>query len=210
MIYPHYEFDEIAETIFFPVYSLIAEDIINCTGMTEGQLLDIGCGGGHLGLTVMKKTNLQGTFVDQNPSAVEATQQRAKEWNLSSRVTASVQDVHHLDLPNEFADLIISRNSMGFWTDQKRAFQEIWRVLAPGGKTYIGSGMGNSSLKKQIEVQMKARDPQWPENRNQVSHSLSTDTYHALFQSMNIPHRILQTEEKGRWIILTKPKKKRS
>lgn len=206
MIYHHYPYDEIAETLFFPVYDLITEDVMTHTGMTSGQLVDLGCGGGHFGLTMLKKTTLRGAFVDLNPDAVEATKQRAAGWNLLSRVTATVQDVHHLNFLDGFADLIISRNSMGFWSDQRRAFQEIWRILAPDGKTYIGSGMGNSTLRKQIEIQMKARDPQWPENRNRSSHSLSTDEYHTLLSSLNIPHQIIHTEEKGRWIVLMKPK----
>jgi 2-polyprenyl-3-methyl-5-hydroxy-6-metoxy-1,4-benzoquinol methylase len=48
------EFDKIAQEIFFPIYPVIADDILKLTGIRSGRLLDVGSGGGHLGLWVFK------------------------------------------------------------------------------------------------------------------------------------------------------------
>ena len=47
--HPDFEFDDIAENIFLPIYEVIATDLLEETGVVSGQMLDIGCGGGHLG-----------------------------------------------------------------------------------------------------------------------------------------------------------------
>ena len=70
-----YDFDQIAEEVFFPIYDIIAEDIIRSTGRISGRLLDIGCGGGHLGLSLLKKTAYRGTFVDISKEAIEIAEE---------------------------------------------------------------------------------------------------------------------------------------
>ena len=64
MKHPDYDYDEIADNIFFPIYDRIAEQIIDATDVRNGKMLDIGCGGGHLGFAVMEKTELEGYFAD--------------------------------------------------------------------------------------------------------------------------------------------------
>ena len=47
MKHPDYDYDEIADNIFFPIYDRIAEQIIDATDVRNGKMLDIGCGGGR-------------------------------------------------------------------------------------------------------------------------------------------------------------------
>lgn len=125
-----HEYDDIAENVFSPIYAVICDDIIKATGITSGILLDIGCGGGHLGLTMLKKSDFKvGVLCDSNPEAIKIAQARAYEWDLCDRAKVVLQDVHHMDFADNYADLIISRGSMGFWSDQAAAFKEIYRIL---------------------------------------------------------------------------------
>ena len=57
---PDYEFDDIAEQVFYPIYDVIAQDLLEETGIVSGSMLDVGCGGGHLGFAVMAKSDLTG------------------------------------------------------------------------------------------------------------------------------------------------------
>ena len=75
--HPDFEFDDIAENIFLPIYEVIATDLLEETGVVSGQMLDIGCGGGHLGLAVMVQSKLQCTFMDINRTAVSCAEERA-------------------------------------------------------------------------------------------------------------------------------------
>lgn len=43
-------------------------------------------------------------------------------------------DVGQLPLENELCDIVLSMNGFHAFPDKRKAFQEIWRVLKPGGK----------------------------------------------------------------------------
>lgn len=199
-----YTYDEIADTIFRPIYPRIAEDILSATGVTGGRMVDVGCGGGHLGLALMERAPFTGTFLDVREEALALARRRAEERGLLPRCSFLAGDVHQIALPDGCADLVISRGSIIFWSDQERAFREIYRILAPGGRTYVGTGLGSTELREQIRARMKAADPGWPRRQRENSKALSTPAYRALFAQLGWDFEILENEEQGRWIILRK------
>lgn len=131
---PDYEFDDIAEQVFYPIYDVIAQDLLEETGIVSGSMLDVGCGGGHLGFAVMGKSDLTGDFVDINATAVRLAEERSKRLGVWERSRFYRADVVSLPFEDQSFDLVISRGSMFFWEDQERAFSEILRVLKPGGQ----------------------------------------------------------------------------
>lgn len=199
-----FEFDTIAQNIFYPIYAVIAEDIILRTRRTKGVLIDIGCGGGHLGMAVMEKTAFRGFFVDINETALKIAETRAEARGLSGRAEFTRQDVHKMDFPDGFADLIISRGSFHFWEDTEKALLEIYRILAPGGRTYIGGGLGNAELAKDIREKMRARWPDWPETIRKRNENVPTQLLREIFERHAISYEIIENEAQGRWIILKK------
>ena len=82
---PDYEFDDIAEQVFYPIYDVIAQDLLEETGIVSGSMLDVGCGGGHLGFAVMGKSDLTGDFVDINATAVRLAEERSKRLGVWER-----------------------------------------------------------------------------------------------------------------------------
>lgn len=199
-----YDYDDIAEGIFAPLFPVVADSIIRHTGVTSGHMLDVGCGGGHLGYNLMKKTELTGDFIDILPEAADICRRRGQDWGLAGRVTVTVGDVHRLPYPDDRFDLIISRGSIGFWGEYESAFREIYRVLAPHGTTYIGSGLGNAETRREINRQMKARDPDWPHSIKKKQHNVSTDEFRAIFDAIGFSYDIIDNEDEGRWFILRK------
>lgn len=198
------EFDDIAQHIFFPIYAVIADDALKETGVCSGRMLDLGCGGGHLGLHVLKATNMTGTFLDINPDAIDILEKRAAEWGVEQRVTALTGDVHSLTFADAAFDLIVSRGSFQFWKEPEKAYAEIYRVLAPGGRTYIGRGMGNGALMAEIVPKMKKRSPDWPACTQRNGNGYQMKDYERLLTDMRIPHRLIDDEEKGTWIVIEK------
>lgn len=206
-----FPYDEIAENFFAPVYPVIAEAILRRTGVQTGRLLDLGCGGGHLGFALLEQGSFtHAVFADENPCALETAKQRGDERGFSSLMETSVQNACALDLPNESFDLIASRGSMPFWDNQQAAFLGIYRLLAPGGWAYIGGGMGNGELVERIKAQMeKAREakggdgPRCFDRKN--SKALRNDEYRALFAATDADLAIVDTDDEGHWIIIRKP-----
>lgn len=200
----NYSFDNIAENVFAPIYPVIADDIIKNTNISQGIFLELGCGGGHLGLQILKKTNMTGYLIDIHPKAVEFASKRLENEGFSSRAEVSIQDVHNLPFQDNSMDLIFSRGSMGFWKDIKLAFTEIWRALKVGGKTYIGGGLGNYETQKIVQEKMKKIDSNWPNSIKRNQHQISNEEFENMFEELQFNYKILDTMESGRWIILEK------
>lgn len=199
-----YDYDQIAEGIFAPLFPVVADSIIAHTGVTHGRMLDIGCGGGHLGYNLMKKTELFGAFVDILPEAVDTCRRRGEEWGLAARSEVAVGNVHALPFPDASFDLIISRGSIGFWGEYENAFRQIHRVLAPTGKTFIGNGLGNAETRREIDQKMRARDPEWPYSIKKRQHEVSTEEFRDIFDRLGFSCEVVVGEDVGRWFILSK------
>lgn len=133
----------VAEGWFSYIYPLLAKQIVKDFGIREGEGLDIGCGNAPWSIELAKITRLNMTALDVSPSMVELAWENVRRSGLEGRVRVVVGDVQ--DMPffesNRF-DLIVSRGSFHFWEDKVKAFQEIYRVLRPGGRTFIGGGDG--------------------------------------------------------------------
>ena len=206
-----FSYDEIAENFFAPIYPVIAAAILDKTGVRTGRLLDLGCGGGHLGFELLDEGDFtSAVFADANPAALETTERRSGERGYSLLIETSAQDACALTLPDESFDLIVSRGSMPFWDDQRSAFLGIYRLLAPGGWAYIGGGLGNAELGAQIQRKMaeerkrNAGDGPRCFDRKK-SKALADEEYRALFANTDAALEIINNDDEGHWIILSKP-----
>jgi Methylase involved in ubiquinone/menaquinone biosynthesis len=85
-------------------------------------------------------TELECVGLDVEPEIIEVARENVSEAGFKERIRFVTGDVHNMPLPDNFADLIMSRGSIPFWRDRVRAFKEIYRVLKPGGVAFIGGG----------------------------------------------------------------------
>lgn len=139
------------------MYDDIARTIVQRVGITTGRLLDLGCGPGHLALAVAKLgTFTDITFSDLQPEALDFARIHAVAISVPCHYVCA--DVADLPLPDAAFDLVISRGSLPFWEDQVGALSEIRRVLAPGGRAYIGGGRGSAAFQA-LRIE---QDPNYP------------------------------------------------
>lgn len=199
-----YEFDEIANGPFFPIYAEIARQIVEKTGIRSGVCLDIGSGGGHLGLSLAQITDMEVILLDKLAEALTIADKRAKDWGLSERTVALLGDVQKLPIEGKSVDLCISRGSVWFWEDQKAGFQEINRVLTKNGIAYIGGGFGNRELKEQVDKKMKARDSEWPRSREKFVEGNTIEHFTMLLKQAGISDFEITDDEKGIWVVFKK------
>jgi arsenite methyltransferase len=108
--------------------------------MHSGEtVLDIGCGAGTDLLLAAKRTGSAGRAigVDMTPSMIE----RAKRAAIKAAVweTVEIRRGTAEDLPVESAsiDVVISNGVLNLSPDKMRSFDEIYRVLKPGGRLYL-------------------------------------------------------------------------
>lgn len=156
-----HKFDVIARTVFAPVYPLLASQMLARSGIDRGVCLDLGSGGGYLGLAAARLSTLSVYLLDESPEMRTIAERNIAEQGATGRVTALCGDVHAIPLPDGSVDLVVSRGSVYFWHDLARVLGEVRRVLAPGGAVCIGGGFGSRELRETIIGRMREKEPDW-------------------------------------------------
>lgn len=198
------EYDQIAREVFAPVYPVLAEQIINRTGISQGYCLDIGCGGGYLGLALARISELETILFDESQDMLKLARGYIGQSGLESRVKTLLGDVHDIPLADESINLVVSRGSMFFWENRVQAFREIYRVLAIGGAAMIGGGFGNAELLREVEVKMLQQDPDWKKKRQQRIGKTKVEEYSKELEQAGISSFEITRDEAGLWITISK------
>ncbi|HNW38662.1 MAG TPA: class I SAM-dependent methyltransferase, partial [Methanosarcina vacuolata] len=193
-------FPYIAENIFAPIYPVIAANIVKQSGIEKGICLDLGCGIASLGIAVAEITDMQVYGVDISTEMCRLSRNKALRHCISGKVSPVQSDVHLLPFRNNCADLIVSRGSVFFWNDLPVAFNEISRVLAPGGQAWVGGGFGTKELRAQISEKMVEIDPDWHTSSKE---RLSPENLQAIKEAgrqTEVPCHVVQ-DDSGFWMV---------
>jgi ubiquinone/menaquinone biosynthesis C-methylase UbiE len=132
-------------------YRRVHHRIVDRWGPAEGQrVLDVGCGTGlFLKSLASEHAGLQLTGLDLSEHMLDRARRDARD--LRSPVPVFVQgSVYEMPFADGSFDVALNSISCHFYLEQVRAFREIHRVLAPGGRLFcaaLTSGLrGRSSL----------------------------------------------------------------
>lgn len=111
---------------------------ILASGITVGHILEIGHGPGYLGLEWLKRTTgTHLTGLDISPDMHRLAQRNAREYGLSDRTAYQLGNCARLPFDDNTFDGVITNGSLHEWEEPLAAFNEIWRVLKPGGRYCI-------------------------------------------------------------------------
>jgi len=201
--------DELAKTVFAPVYPVIARNAVTETGINKGVGLDLGCGPGMFSIAMAKESpEMDVIAMDFSDISKYIAKVNIETEHLENRIFPATGDVHALPFEDDYADLIFSRGSMFFWKDLKKAFTEIYRVLSPGGATYIGGGFGNRELKEQVTEKMLKINPQWSCYARKKADDDHVKKFEVIFEEIGCSSFKIINDESGFWIVLFKDSKK--
>ena len=99
----------------------------------SGTMLEVPVGTGVLTMPIYHTLpNAQITCLDYSADMMSSAQRRADKMRLSN-VQFQKGDVGALPFENESFDLVLSLNGFHAFPDKEAAYQEIYRVLKPGG-----------------------------------------------------------------------------
>jgi ubiquinone/menaquinone biosynthesis C-methylase UbiE len=199
-------YDENARGVDAPMYAYYAEKIKEKTGIARGICLDVGSGGGYLGLALAKITDLDFIFLDISAAALEKAKLHIVEDGLQKRAKTLLADVHSIPLADGSVNLVISRGSIPFWKDPAKALNEIYRVLAPGGKAYIGGGRGTPEIRAQIEAKKKELGMESPDRpkADKGPRNIPSRDYDEILKSAGITKCSMNRGDDGMWIQMWK------
>jgi ubiquinone/menaquinone biosynthesis C-methylase UbiE len=111
---------------------------ITKSGITRGLALEIGPGPGYLGLEWL--INTQGTGLkglDISADMIAVAKRNARAYGLEQRVEYVHSSGAVLPFKDDYFDAVFTASSLHEWSEPKKTFHEIWRVLKPGGKFFI-------------------------------------------------------------------------
>jgi SAM-dependent methyltransferase len=199
------KFDTIARALFARVYPVIASRIKERTGITAGNGLDIGAGGGYLSIALARITDLRMTLLDESAEMLRIAAKNIAAGGLQGRLRPVRGDVHRIPLPDGSIDLAVSRGSLFFWRDQETAFREIYRVLSPDGVAYIGGGPGNAELATRIKKEMRERGLPGPDRTGNKKRRGSIRDCEEKLRSAGVASFSTNRSAEGFWIVMRKP-----
>ncbi len=108
--------------------------------MPGATLLDVGTGTARILVHLARMRNLSGLRLvgsDVFEDMIRRAEQTVAEAGFADRIELRIDDVHTMQLPDGFADIVISRSTIHHWKDPRKALREIFRVLKPGGIAMI-------------------------------------------------------------------------
>jgi ubiquinone/menaquinone biosynthesis C-methylase UbiE len=200
------QYDAFANTDFARIYPLIASQIINRTGITEGACLDIGSGPASLALALATLSALKVTALDSSPEMYELATKNIRLRGMEEQVTPVTGDVHAISSSDATFHLVVSRGSYHFWDDLPVAVSEIYRVLKPGGIAYIGGGYGNKKIRDEVLAHRKERgiidDPEHPVRAR--FRKFRAGEIEASIEAAGIRDYHIINDDSGFWIVIRK------
>ena len=104
----------------------------------EGEILDIGCGGGaNLKRLMQRSLNGKVTGVDYSPVSVQKSAKVNAAAIKEGRCQVLSANVAQLPFADNTFTMATAFETIYFWPDIEKSFAEVRRVLAPGGKFLI-------------------------------------------------------------------------
>jgi ubiquinone/menaquinone biosynthesis C-methylase UbiE len=104
----------------------------------QGTLVDVGCGPGYLLVDMARALyDLKFIGVDISPQMIEKATDNITGSGFSERVNFRVGDIQGLPFESGSLDFVVSTLSLHHWLQPRQGFEEILRVLKPGGQFLI-------------------------------------------------------------------------
>jgi SAM-dependent methyltransferase len=105
-------------------------------------ILDVGCGGGKTLSRLAQQAPLGKVFgIDYSSDMVAYSRKVNKKLIAENRVEIREGSVDKTGFPDNFFDLVTAIETYYFWPSLSDAFQEIKRVLKPGGRLLMVNEM---------------------------------------------------------------------
>jgi len=135
----------------------------NPTGFADlkpGEVVvDFGCGGGIDVILAAHKVGSQGKVVgiDFADQMIERAKQTVTEAGLQERkIELYVSDMEKTQLPDSFADIVISNCVINLCPDKNAVYQEAFRILKPNGRLAISDTVLTGNIDSELQERFQS------------------------------------------------------
>lgn len=164
------DYDEMQKN--FSKKKWFATDSIIKSGVNRGNCLEVGPGPGYLGIDWLKKTSETIlTALEISKTMIEVAEKNCKDAGIGERAEYISGNASKMPFENDRFDGIFTNGSLHEWEEPEKVISEIYRVLKPGAKFFIGDlkrnlnpvlikmmkmGVKNRSMKRGLETSVGA------------------------------------------------------
>lgn len=121
----------------------VFDRVLEAAGPLDGRrVLEIGCGGGRLLERVLDGGAASAAGLDHSADMLALTIARNREAVAEDRLRVKLGDAAELPWPDASFDLALSANMFFFVERPQRALDELFRVLASGGRLVMSTAPG--------------------------------------------------------------------
>jgi len=121
--------------------------------------VDFGCGGGIDVILAAYKVGEQGKVIgiDFSPEMIERAKQAVAESGLQEQnIELSVGDMGQSQLPDGFADVVISNCVINLCPDKASVYEEAFRILRSGGRLAISDILLTEDIDSQLQERFQS------------------------------------------------------
>jgi SAM-dependent methyltransferase len=127
---------------------------INVAGLEPGEtVVDLGSGAGFDAFLAAKTVGPDGKVigVDMTPEMVNKAQENAEKLGLGT-VEFRLGEIERLPIENDIADVVVSNCVINLSPDKKAVYEEIYRILKPGGRLSASDVLRSKMLPENIKL----------------------------------------------------------
>jgi ubiquinone/menaquinone biosynthesis C-methylase UbiE len=113
----------------------------------SGNILDIGTGPGRLPIEIakqIKRAKLYG--IDLSQDMINLARRNAEAEGIGSGIEFKVSSASDTGFEDNSMDLVLSTNTLHHLSEPVNAFNEIYRILKPGGVAWLYDGRTDVSI----------------------------------------------------------------
>ncbi|GCD10516.1 class I SAM-dependent methyltransferase [Clostridium tagluense] len=140
-----------------------SKKVLSYFGNIEGQIIDLGCGGGFLSEFLLKEDKTNKIYaIDNDISCKEGIEKLCNVENKIVFINMDIKDFGKL-FKSKQIDYLVSRDVFMFIEDTKKYFDDITNIVSKGIRQmgwYVSNNkrMKNNLLPEQIVDELKKRD----------------------------------------------------
>jgi ubiquinone/menaquinone biosynthesis C-methylase UbiE len=131
-------YDRGVQAAFREIVPALVEDLLRDFAGAR-RVLDAGCGPGQFTILIAERLPQAEVWgIDLAPTMIELARGHAEASPAAARLHFELADVANLPFPDGHFDRVASSGSIKHWPDPVAGLRELHRVLAPGGRAFIG------------------------------------------------------------------------